>query len=308
MAEFVRRRNYPKEIVADVQTLLRASRDLKKPIMAIPHENSIICYRGCMPFATIYEDRWIRFSDSYKKRFPEGYSFQEINKDYKSFLLNPEDTWRHLSDVLDAVWKGMPTDVEKHTQHIIACNHQSFDDNTYSVCGVETCIPSDFMSNGHKPEIDFVAFCPKRKEMLLIEYKCKYSSLYPSKGAGIREHWIDYTRILRNAEKIRIIPEMLNAYNLLCEIENKTPCMVDPAGITLRVAFLLTGDNYKDDNKGCITEKANQSAREQVLRVKEVAKGDLITEAERQNLLWGWQKSYSKVNFNTCFESAMKAL
>ncbi len=287
--------------MADVQALVQASRSLEKPILAIPNEDSIICYRGCMPFATIYGDhkKWKKFSDAYKKRFPKGYSFNAINKEYREFLLNSENNWKNLSDVLDAVWKGMPNDAEKHTQHIIACNNQSFDDAAYSVCGVETCIPSEFMFNNHKPEIDFVAFCPDRREMLLIEYKCTYDSLYQKHG--IREHWIDYIWIARNAEQINLVPQMLNAYNLLRKIEKKSPCTIAANDIAIRVAFLLTGDNYKG-NKNYITKRANDSAVNEVLKMKELAEGVPFTDEERQNLLWGWQEKYQNVDFNTCFK------
>lgn len=309
MAKFVRRANCSDEVIADTRTLLQASLELGKPILAIPNESSIICYRGCMPFVTIYEDRWVRFSDSYKKRFPKGYSFEKIYKDYRSFLLNPEDAWKNLSIVLDAVWQGMPTDVEKHTQHIIACNHQSFDDCAFSVCGVETCIPSEFMLNGHKPEIDFVAFCPNRREMLLIEYKCKYSSLYPSKGSGIREHWIDYTEITRNADRIGLVSEMMNAYNLLRKIKGKNPCLIEPDDISLRAAFLLTGNHYKEDNrKGNITTRSNISAVKQVLKLKELNKENPFKDEERWNLLWGWQENYKDVDFDRCFKKAMEMI
>ncbi len=308
---FRRKRSYDEKAIDDIQRLVKASRELEKSILTIPHEESIICYYGCMPFVTISESSWDRFSEAYKKYFPEGYSFEKINSDYRAFLLNDENNWKNLSDVLDAVWKGMPRDVEKHTQHLIACNHQTFEGNKYSVCGVETCIPSAFMSNGHKPEVDFVAFCPDKKEMLLIEYKCKYGSLYPSKGSGIREHWIDYTQIKRKAEKPKksdlfLVREMLNAYNLLREINGKKPSGVNPEDVKLKVAFLLTGNNYKYEVgcKGNITKKANDSAIKKVLDMEELKPGDLFTDKERNELLWGWSDTFENVDFNECFKEA----
>ena len=296
MSSFERKKDYSKVVIDDVRRLVQASREIGKPILAIPNEECIICYYGCMPFVTIYEDKWIAFSHSYNKYFMEKDVLTEIERDYRKFLLNPAENWKNLAVVLNAIWKGLPNDTEKHTQHLIACNNQSFNVGDYYVCGVETSIPTAFMKNGHKPEIDFVALSPINMEMLMIEYKCKYRSLYPTKGAGIRDHWIDYTLIKRKADEIGFVHEMLNAYYLLCDIEGKAIPAIKEDEIRLGVAFLLTGNNYKD-NEG-VSKKANDSAIKKILKMDTLIEDEKFTDQDRRELLWYWEEDYKNVRFD----------
>ena len=105
MTSFVRKRDYSDTVIDDVRRLVHASRAIGKPILAIPNEECIICYYGCMPFATIYEDKWDTFSYSYNKYFTEKDVLIEIERDYRGFLMNPAENWKNLAVVLDAIWK-----------------------------------------------------------------------------------------------------------------------------------------------------------------------------------------------------------
>ncbi|MBR4758680.1 MAG: hypothetical protein IK078_00840, partial [Lachnospiraceae bacterium] len=100
MSDFVRKGDYSEEMIADVKKLVNAAKKIHQPILAIPAEDCIICYRGGMPFVTIYENRWVRFSDAYMKYFKSEPNII----DYREYLLDPSPSgkWEHLSCVLSA--------------------------------------------------------------------------------------------------------------------------------------------------------------------------------------------------------------
>lgn len=285
---FVRKNDYSDEVINGVKELIKAANTINRPIIVVPSVDCIICYYGGLPFAYISEDGWGRYSDDYEKYIDLQF------ENYKEALLDPTDNWKKLMTVLDGIERGLPTDYERHTEQKIVLYNSSFDVEKYSVCGFEAKVTD--IDNG-APEADMIVFCPNEKRMLLVEYKCRYGALYPSKGHGIREHGDDYARILKNYKSINFIGEIIKAYNVLCKIYDKDTVSMNPDEVQLDMVFLLTGNTIRDaerGTKGNITLRANKGA----MKVMREYNGRDYTNEIKNKVYWMWNDDFNKVVFS----------
>ena len=214
-------------------------------------------------------------------------------ENYKDALLDSTDNWKNLRTVLEGVEKGLSRDYERHTEQKIVLNNSSFDVDKYSVCGMETTVTD---IDDKDSEADMVVFCPADKRILIVEYKCRYSALYPSRGHGIREHGDDYARILKSDKCINFTKEIIKAYNVLCRIYDKDTVNISDE-IRLDIVFLLTGNTIRDaerSTKGNITLRANKGA----MKVMRAYKGKDFTDEIKRNVYWMWSDDFNRVVFS----------
>ena len=165
---------------------------------------------------------------------------------------SPYADWdKHQDEILHEIEKGMPRDRERKTQQIIAQNNMTFAENDYSVCGFETVISTNDLhiegKNGG-PEIDLVAIRPDKGSILLIEYKCKGSSMLNG-NQNIERHYEDYRAILHSEVMDSIKAEMLKAYKLLCRLHGvkAQERLLTPDGYKAQIAFLFVDKVYDKD-------------------------------------------------------------
>lgn len=296
---FIRKDDYSDDTIKDVRALIKAGKGLKKYILAIPGTDGIICYYGGLPFVTINDSGWNKFSTDYDDYFTNREILNKIHSNYKKFLLDSGDKYKNLSDVLDAINKGQPRDHERHTQQEIACNNLSFSKDKYSICGFETAFPKKYIPTiSTKPEVDLVAFCPDEKRMILIEFKCRYSAL--DGKHGIKEHFTDYKGIVElkknNVDRYKcFINAMLKAYYLMSKLYNEKDIHqeINSDDIVVDIAFLLTGSTIRQNGgKGCISVTVNSNRK--VLFQKE--KG---LKGFNKGVYWYWEKDFNDVIFTT---------
>lgn len=284
---FVRKDDYSDEVINSVKELIKAANTINRPIIVVPSVDCIICYYGGLPFVYIAENEWGRYSDAYNKYINLEY------ENYKDALLDSTDNWKNLRTVLEGVEKGLSRDYERHTEQKIVLNNSSFDVDKYSVCGMETTVTD---IDDKDSEVDMVVFCPADKRILIVEYKCRYSALYPSRGHGIREHGDDYARILKSDKCINFTKEIIKAYNVLCRIYDKDTVNISDE-IRLDIVFLLTGNTIRDaerGTKGNITLRANKGA----MKVMRAYKGKDFTDEIKRNVYWMWSDDFNRVVFS----------
>lgn len=285
---FVRKNDYSDEVINSVKKLIEASNEINRPIIVVPSVDCIICYYEGLPFAHISENEWGRYSDKYEQYINLQY------ENYKKALLDSTDNWKNLRTVLEGMEKGLSIDYERHTEQKIVLNNSSFEVDRYSVCGLETTVTD---IDDKDSEADMVVFCPAEKRMLLVEYKCRYRTLYPSKGSGIREHGDDYARILKKNKSINFTREIIKAYNVLCRIYDKDTVDINPDEVQLDMVFLLTGNTIRDAERGTngnITLRANNGA----MKIMREYKGKDFTDEIKNKVYWMWNADFNKVVFS----------
>lgn len=143
--------------------------------------------------------------------------------------------------------RGMPVDKERMTSQKIAMDNMTFEEDKFSVCGWKTTLGEkdirvprpDDENKYKKPEIDLVMVNPLKREMILVEYKCKGDSMI-GKKQNIAQHGIDYMQILYSNHMSEIRDELLNAYNVYRKIKNMPELSKDTYNeYKIKVGFLF---------------------------------------------------------------------
>lgn len=232
-------------------------------VFPVPNENSIICYYQGKPFVQINDTSWTPFSNSYVKHFKSQKTGESIrDKSNKDKLESNYTT--HKDEILYAIGKGLSRDKERCSEQYIAQHAMcDFKNDGYVICGMETCIPNI------SGEIDMVAINPKKKKILLIEYKCQYGALITSK-ANIKKHYEDYNNILeliKNEDKSNnFITGILNAYEVMCKLYNAPCCRnkLKADDFSVEIVFLITNCPYheKNNRKGNLGKSSYKRAQE----------------------------------------------
>lgn len=290
--QFSRKVDYNSEMIEKVKTLIKASNDIECPILAIPGVDCIYCYYAGYSFVEISDRVKFVLGKGYEQYFDDE-TWEAMHKNYDEFLFNSDENWKNLRTVLKGVERSQPRDYERHTQHEIAIRNIKYDNNSYSVCGFETAIPEHYFNKEKKPEADLVVICPAEHRIVLVEFKCRISSL--SGRCGVVKHCTDYVDIVNKCEEINFISEMVKAFNLMNELYNGNAKKIDASDITqIDIAFLLTGSSSRDNEKnakGKIMEKNNMSATKMIRNTKKVP------QMKKEELFWYWCEDYKDVCF-----------
>lgn len=289
---FGRKNDYDMITLKKVQTLIEASKKIGYSILTIPGVDCIYCYYAGYSFAEISNEVKFVLGDGYKTYFGVN-DWNEMKQNYESYLYNSSNNWSNLKKVLEGVAQAQPRDYERHTQHEIAINNIKFSNSSYSVCGFETAIPEHYFAEKKKPEADLVVICPDEHRIILVEFKCRVSSL--SGSCGVVKHCTDYIDIVDKCVEIGFIKEMVKAYNLMNKLYGGSADELDASDITkIDIAFLITGSSSKDNDenaKGKIKENNNKSAIKMIKNTKKVS------ETKKNELYWYWCENYKEAEF-----------
>ena len=229
MADFSRKDNYSDRVIKRI-------RDIKKnhgDILFVPNKDCIKAYYKGLVL------------------------FEKITDNCENLAKKCEDqSWDKNHDaILREIGSGMPRDKERRTQQIIALRNMSFERNKYSVCGFETTISTKDVKIPGKagaPEIDMVILRPsdnpKERSIILVEYKCKGSSMLEGKQ-NIECHYRDYLAILNSDVMDNIKVEIIKSYRLLCRINGieTSDEEFDAKDYRTQIAFLFV-DRVVDEN------------------------------------------------------------
>lgn len=256
MGKFKRKNNYSNETIKEVKELIDAG------ILMIPGSNEFKGYeKGLVIISKLTDSVLNIIGDeksiiNYQERYlSKGDGLYEILEDLKK---GPKDKKIFFNDnkekLREIVQKGMSNDRERLTSQIISLNNMSFDDDKYSVCGWEVSFPQNYLilpkkdstDKLKKPEIDIIVVNPDRKEMILVEYKCKGDSMIKG-DQNIAQHCIDYMQILYSNNMSEIRDEMLKAYNVYRKAYGKSEIdCKDFSSYKVKVGFLLVDEIYVD--------------------------------------------------------------
>ncbi|MBR1697137.1 MAG: hypothetical protein IJ712_02795 [Anaerovibrio sp.] len=290
---FYRKDDYKEETIEQVRSLISNAKKIGYSVLAIPGENSILCYYAGYAFAEIKDDvvKCV-LSDSYEKYL--GSDWENIKSDLKTFINNSNNNYRNLKALLDGVACAQPQEHERHTQHPIAVNNISYENGSYSVCGFETAIPSTYFPDKKRPEIDLVIICPDEHRMMLVEYKCTQGVL---KGPqGVVAHGIDYNNVKEKYKEIGLVSEMIKAYNLMNRIYNgNARTLTDKDIQSIDIMFLLTGSWVKrqpDEKKD-----TGLSVEDNSRAIKMIKETDKLNDSQKNQLFWYWCENYEDVLF-----------
>lgn len=267
-------------------------------VLVIPNEDCIKAYYNGLTLVSMTDSSFKLFGKNDKN---SANNYKEKNKDIKKIssmidkyieVINGEKgslkdaAWKFYTDNKDAIKKivntGMPRDKERRSSQNIALQNMSFDNDKYSVCGWEATIPSNDAKievevfDGEKrkiklktPEIDLVVVNPSKKEMILVEYKCKGSTMLKG-NQNIVNHCKDYMKV-KNCDKIgEIRDEMLKAYNLLTCLKKTDSKKIEKEDFdkyTVKVGFLFV-DKIKNENNELECEITDSEYSEAIKMLK----------------------------------------
>lgn len=268
------------ECVDDIRSLLQENDD----ILVIPGAEVLHIYYDGKPIGTAKNSSWGKYPYDYNKYFTNSGCMELKNlhdevvksKNKKSIYLDKNK----LSLIKKGIDKGLARDKERKSQQIIALasEHQTFDENKYSICGMETTIPKEMLvgtnrRGGKQVEIDLVALCPQKREILLIEYKCtrgttvdgitdseriwNFDTVAKKEQKNIISHCKDYLAVLEMERLEEFVIGILHAFNFMAQLNGKEMLdignqdLVNEYVDNLRILFLLTNEPKKD----CVCEK-----------------------------------------------------
>ncbi len=191
-AKFVRKGDYDENLLKKCKKLISLAGKIhgekKYDILAVPNEKCIRFYFEGFPFAeTRIRGKKLVFilhksmdkdkKESYAKYFAEEDKkkvWDLAKSDFEGCIFDPHNGINNLKIILEGTACAQPNDKERHTQHYIALNHLTYNEDSYSLCGYETTIsPSFFKEKPKQAGIDFVLICPKDKRLILVEFKCQ---------------------------------------------------------------------------------------------------------------------------------------
>lgn len=216
MFSFSRKTDYSETVLKDALRLMEAG------VLVVPDKNCIKAYsKGLVVIDKLTERN--HFFDNIEK-------FTEI------------------------ISRGMPADKERMTLQKIAMANMTFDEDKFSVCGWKTALGEmdirvprlDDEKKYKKPEIDLVMVNPSKREMILVEYKCKGESVIGARQ-NIAQQGIDYMQILYSNHMSEIRDELLNAYNVYRKIKSMPELPKDTYNeYRVKVGFLFVDKIYEN--------------------------------------------------------------
>ena len=266
--DFFRKDDYSEEKLQNVRDL---EEEFDGKLVSIPNIDGIYCYYNGLRFISIKAKSIDPFSKSkskdHKKRDKRNVIRQEILSEntIEGRIKKYKDNKAAIEWVME---HSMSQDAERYSEQVIAKRNMSFDDNAYSICGMETTI--SVQSNGKRKnaEVDMVIINPVKKKIYLVEYKCGKKSTFVNKQ-NIEAHCRDYGEILAKTDEINLVKQMIKSCNVMRKIQNKQLLSLDDIDkYEINILFLLTKQPCDEVNKPIdnLTDQDIKKARERVLR------------------------------------------
>lgn len=269
------------------EVTLQSARDLEEEfdgkLVSIPNVDGIYCYYNGLRFLSIKANSIEPFSKS-KSKDPKKSEYIDKRNAIREQILAEKSIERRIkkykdkkTDIEDIMENSMTQDVERYSQQVIVNRNMSFEENSYSVCGMETTIPSRYLSaqsdgKGKRAEVDMVIINPEQKILYLVEYKCGKKATFGEKQ-NIKNHCRDYGEILAKADEMNLVREMIKSCNVMRKIHNKKLLSLDDADkYEINILFLLTKqpcdevnkpiDNLTDEDVGKAKDLVKKTAQE----------------------------------------------
>lgn len=258
MLSFKRKNDYSDNVLKDALHLMEAG------VLVVPNKNCIKAYsKGLVLIDKLTERSFGIIGNesikSYKeKHTQEGdglYELLEYICGKRSRKEKRNCFFDNIDKFVEIVSRGMPADKERMTSQKIAMDNMTFEDDKFSVCGWETTLgekdirvpKADDEKKYKKPEIDLVLVNPSKREMILVEYKCKGDSMIGA-SQNIAQHGIDYMQILYSNHMAEIRDELLNSYNVYRKIKSMPELPQSTyEEYKVKVGFLLVDEIYEND-------------------------------------------------------------
>lgn len=257
MFSFSRKNDYSQKVLRDALRLMEAG------VLVVPNKNCIKAYsKGLVLIDKLTERSFGIIGKESIKSYKENHTqmgdglYEAL--EYISRKLSREEKRNYFFDniqmFIEIVSRGMPADKERMTSQKIAMDNMTFDEDKYSVCGWETALGEmdirvprhDNEKKYKKPEIDLVMVNPSKREMILVEYKCKGESMIGA-SQNIAQHGIDYMQILYSNHMAEIRDELLNAYNVYRKMKDMPELPKDTyIEYKVKVGFLFVDKIYEN--------------------------------------------------------------
>lgn len=275
----------------DVKKDVKDFLDANEKIVAIPGTECLWFYYDGKPIGSVKKGQWKKFSSSYNDAVREkGLTEDFFKKQYdrRDYYLNPS----LVKIIKDAFVDKFKNQIERKSQQVIVLNHQSFEPDKFSICGMETTIPEKDLErttrgNGKQVEIDMVAIRPAKQEILLIEYKCtKAATTGDIKNSletwnkdkvnkNIAEHFKDYLAIMeacKTCKNKQFVCEIINAYNCLASLRDKETSIkledADKYVDNMKIVFLFTDRKDDESTKEELTTKLYKNVIEYITKLE----------------------------------------
>ena len=240
---------------------LQSARDLEEEfdgkLVSIPNVDGIYCYYNGLRLLSIKTNSIEPFSKSESKDFEKSENRNAIRGEIlaeKSIEGRIKKYRDKKTDIEDIMENSMTQDAERYSQQVIVKRNMSFEENAYSVCGMETTIPSRYLSaqsdgKGKRAEVDMVIINSEQKILYLVEYKCGKKTTFGEKQ-NIKDHCRDYGDILAKAGEMDLVREMIKSCNVMRMIHNKKVISLDDANkYEINILFLFTKQSCDKVNK-----------------------------------------------------------
>ena len=278
--DFFRKDDYSEATLQNVRDL---EEKFDGTLVSIPNVDGIYCYYNGLRFISIKAKSIEPFSKSESKdpqkseyRNKRNAIRQEIlaEKTIEGRIKKYKDNKTSIEWIME---HSMSQDAERYSQQVIVKRNMSFDDDDYSACGMETTIPSRYLSvkpNGKRKqaEVDIVIINPKQKKIYLVEYKCGKKTTFYNKQ-NIEAHCRDYGEILAKADELDFVSQMIKSCNVMRKIQNKQLLSLDDTDqYEINILFLLTKqpcdevnkpiDNLTDEDVGKAKDLVKKTAQE----------------------------------------------
>lgn len=266
MFSFSRKNDYSEVVLKDALRLMEAG------VLVVPNKNCIKGYsKGLVLIDKLTERSFGIIGkesiNSYKEKHTQKGDGLYEALEYVSGEISREEKKNYFFDniekFIEIVSRGMPADKERMTSQRIAMDNMTFDEDKYSVCGWETALGEmdirvprlDDEKKYKKPEIDLVMVNPQKREMILVEYKCKGESMVGT-SQNIAQHGIDYMQILYSNHMSDIRDELLNSYNVYRKIKNMPELPKDTYNeYKVKIGFLFVDKIYEN---GVVVSKISE--------------------------------------------------
>ena len=259
MFKFNRKKDYPQSVLEEANKLMEAG------LLVVPNKDCFKVYcKGLVIIEKLNEQCFSIIGESsiesYKRNHTKvGDGLYELLEDISKKKTREESKtffFENIEKFIEIVNRGMPKDKERMSSQKIALQNMTFEDDKFSVCGWETTLgkkdilihKDDDEKKLKKPEIDLVVVNPSKREMILVEYKCKGESMIEGEQ-NIAQHGIDYMQVLYSNNMVKIRNQLLDAFNVCRKMKKMSEISEDTYNeYKVKVGFLFVDKIFNDDN------------------------------------------------------------
>ncbi len=179
-----------KQVIEDARSLVTVK---ERGLLPISQTDHLEIYSDGYPIVNLNNKEYDVFDKSFDKYLEEMLASDRIKAlrqatDKRSFIMEDDI----LEALIHASKRCDPNNAERRSEQFIALKHQSYSEDKFTICGIETTISADDLKGttrgeGKQIEIDMVAIRPSDKKIYIIEYKCGQGTLGRGMNASLNE-------------------------------------------------------------------------------------------------------------------------